>query len=138
MQANGYGRLNYLRNAMYAHRASYVAFIGAIPNKKDVCHTCDNRRCVNPSHLFLGSRYENMQDAKAKGRLSSGEKHSSLLTGLNAPRRKLTPSQVTAIKNALNDGVPVKHIAAIATVTECSIKKIQSGKTWKETNKCAA
>lgn len=52
-----------------AHKAAYEAFIGAVPDGLDVCHTCDIRCCCNPNHLFVGTRKDNMQDASKKGRL---------------------------------------------------------------------
>ena len=77
IKSNGYGRLTANRKSHHAHRFSFSAFKGeAIPRGMDVCHACDNRSCVNPAHLFVGSRLDNMQDAQRKGRLSAGGRHS--------------------------------------------------------------
>jgi hypothetical protein len=55
----------------HIHRISYQIFKGEIPVGKYVCHHCDNRKCCNPDHLWIGSAKENMQDAKRKGRLKN-------------------------------------------------------------------
>jgi len=64
----GYGRMTYEGRSQVAHRLAWIAWKGPIPEGMSVLHSCDNRACVNPDHLWLGTYSDNMKDCWAKGR----------------------------------------------------------------------
>ena len=100
------------------HVFSYKTFIGTIPAGLNVCHTCDNRLCANPMHLFLGTYKDNMQDAKVKGRVAFGEKNGN---------HKLTEKIVLAIRN---DTRSSRKCCSDYNVSQLTVVKIRSKKIW--------
>lgn len=76
LHLRGYGRFRGPSGDM-AHRFSYHCYVGEIPAGMQVCHRCDNPRCVNPDHLFLGTNQDNVTDKVVKGRHPVGEASTS-------------------------------------------------------------
>lgn len=113
----GYGSFFLAGKTRMAHRISYQWANGPIPPHTDICHRCDNPPCVRPEHLFAGSRRDNMQDAKAKGRIASGDGHWSRLRPERVPRgerrgsAKLSNMQVEEIRRLYQPGVRGSQIA---------------------------
>lgn len=76
--SNGYASFHLERgDSGRANRAAWKIFRGEIPRGKFVCHTCDNKGCVNPDHLFLGTPKQNSGDMVAKERQAKGASHGS-------------------------------------------------------------
>lgn len=106
-----------------AHRISYAIHFGAIPDGLCVCHRCDIKICVNPSHLFLGTHADNMRDRDAKGRN---------VRGVASPEAKLTESQVRDIRAMHASGkFSQRALAKQFGVGQPHISSVCRIKTWK-------
>lgn len=112
----GYGRIRINEKIILAHRFSYEIHNGKIPNKMCVCHICDNPKCVNPSHLFLGTQKDNVDDMVNKNRQFS----------------KLTLNQVKEIKKLCCEGkLKQREIAKTFNISRGTISDIYSNKSWR-------
>lgn len=119
----GYGQIKLTgqRRQAYAHRVAYILENGDIPENMIVCHRCDNPKCVNPDHLFLGTQKDNMLDMKQKNRQTNGEKNA---------RAKLTDQDVREIRSLLETGISQRKIASIYGVHQIQVSRIKTGKRW--------
>lgn len=107
---HGYGRLG----PILIHRAAYELYVGPIPKLDLVLHRCDNRKCCNPEHLFIGSHLANTLDGLEKGRIKRFQP------------RKLTDEQVEQIRELLAEGHLQKDIAKLFNVRQSYISRIGS------------
>ncbi len=97
-----------------------------MPDGLYICHTCDNRRCINPKHLFLGTAQDNMNDCIAKGRNRSG----FCIGHLHAKKkrvRKLTDDQVREIRATIYNKEPLNVIANRYGVSMACVSTIRRG-----------
>lgn len=96
---------------------------GPVPKDMSVCHSCDNRRCCNPDHLWLGTHQENIRDMAQKGR-------GARFIGSDHPSAKLGDSDVAIIKTLLRLGVAGIRLAALFEVSMSNISSIKHERTW--------
>lgn len=111
-----YGKLWVGTNEVKAHRFSYELHHGAVPNGLCVLHKCDNPKCVNPVHLFPGTRGDNNRDAATKGRTMHGENHlCAILTehSVREIRMLYVPRKVSFQKLADKYGVKASCIQGV-------------------------
>lgn len=111
---DGYGVIWDGKKMARANRVSYQFFNGNLDDKKMVLHKCNNRLCVNPAHLVLGTHEDNMRDLARSG-VKKGQ------------TSKLTPDQVKKIKTSRDAGVELAKRYGVAPQTICNIKK---GRNW--------
>lgn len=127
-KVRGYGVMNvhrgdratkYVRYTMLrVHRYMYSEFVGPIPNGALVCHRCDNRSCVNPDHLFVGTPADNSRDMVRKGRQARGVRNS---------QSKLTPGDVRAIRAS---PLSLRAIADRYGMSPSQMHRIRAGLSW--------
>lgn len=122
---HGYGRFGINNKTFQAHRVSYEMFYHKIYFKElHVCHTCDNRKCVNPKHLFLGTKQDNVTDCVSKQRHIYGER-SSLA--------KLTLNEVKEIRHKYkNKELTQCELAELYGTTGPNISHIVNYKSWRQ------
>lgn len=114
MSSMGYGRVSLNGDRILAHRASYIIFKGELAAGMEACHECDNRRCVNPAHLFAGTQVDNIKDAAVKGRMG----------------RKLTPAIVREIREFLAQGYQQNAVAAMYGISAGNVNSIVKRRSW--------
>ena len=151
MFSQGYGCFKAAGKMCKAHRIAYTYAKGPIPDGLVVCHACDNKRCVRPDHLFLGTTRDNVLDAKRKGRLASGDRngarlhpekmtrgdkhwshlHPELHQGEMNGRARLTREQVETIRTRYAaGGVSQFALADEYHVAQTTISAVLRRETW--------
>jgi len=140
----GYGKIIYEKKTCIAHRISYEIFIGKFDLSLQVCHKCDNPKCVNPDHLFLGNQKENVEDCIRKNRRNTAkgwfhkpetkllfkDRKRGDVKGEKHPMKKLDNEKIITIKNMYDMGYTQKEIAKQFDVDQSCISYIVRGKRW--------
>lgn len=107
-----------------AHKYSYFLKTGYFPLSKEyVCHKCDNPSCVNPSHLFLGTQFDNMQDMVSKGRNVDAK-------GSKNPNAKVDEEIVFKMRRLYSCGLTGRKIADMFGISQTQTHRILNGENW--------
>ena len=118
----GRGMINAGRRPEYASRVAYMLTRGSIPDGLVVMHSCDNPSCVNPGHLSLGTRQDNMSDSVVKGRMHYGEDNGMA---------KLTQAKAEIIRQEYAAGKgSYRKLARVYGVSRSAISQLVRGETW--------
>jgi hypothetical protein len=135
LRRNGYGQIRCGDKNLYTHRASYEVHFGPIPDGMCVCHRCDNRKCINPAHFFLGTRADNNADRNAKGRQARGAdafRARLPMPGERNGRAKVTEEIVAAIRAST---VSLCKTAEQFGISPTQIARIRKGESWQSSNR---
>lgn len=118
----GYGMTVLNGRRTLAHRAVYELHCGAPPRALHGCHRCDNPICVNPAHIFFGTRADNMQDALKKGRFAVGER---------SPSARYTERQIREAHSLWRAGATIAKSAKATGMRRGDLWAILRGKSWR-------
>lgn len=119
----GYGVISVSNRSVRVHRLAYSLFCGPVSAELYVCHTCDNRRCCNPTHLFIGTATDNNRDRDLKGRHGDvrGERHGAA---------KLTAEDVQEMRRRRQAGETFKAIGLGYGVSAVHARRVCVGTKW--------
>lgn len=127
---NGYGVFAVGRKSRRAHRVSWEIANGPIPAGLLACHRCDNRGCVNPAHLFLGTHSDNARDMADKGRWELPGRPRTIHRGMAHGMARLDDARVRRIREFHRIGLTGLEIAAQFGISNSSVSYIVRREQW--------
>ena len=127
--SKGYGKVRFYKRNRLSHRVAWEIVRGSINDRwLFVCHSCDNRLCCNPNHLFLGTAKDNAMDMARKGRVGR-----SNMPGWMNGNARLNPEDVAEMKRLRSDGHTLASIGKRFGVTSSHVGNIYHGRKWRTT-----
>lgn len=149
ISSDGYGSFLWRGTITKPHRAAYEIYKGAIPPGMVVMHSCDNRACVNPEHLSVGTQKQNVADCIAKCRRNTPVGHkqrpewiakrvaamrargySHCKGGPAHPRAKLTEEQVCLLREMHESGASARTMARTFAISTSAAQMVATNKTY--------
>jgi hypothetical protein len=124
MNDRGYGVIHYGKKRYLASRVSYLLYVGEFDDSLCVLHKCDNPSCINPDHLFLGTRGDNNKDRTKKGR-------GRVAVGIRCSLSKLSEEDVKSIRQKSASGIGDKDLSKVFNTAPSNIYMIKTRRTWK-------
>lgn len=123
----GYGAIKIDGKLKSTHRVSYELYKGKIPDGMLVCHTCDNRKCVNPEHLFIGTYSDNSKDCVRKGRSNINKLVFSRKIYLPPKNKEYSDKLIREVKDFINinKDIPLINVSKIFNVKYQTIRDMR-------------
>lgn len=140
----GYGHFRIGNKMHRAHRLSYELHVGLVPDGMMVLHQCDNRRCVRPDHLYLGTQEDNTRDMIERNRQATGDRVGTRRRMLqtkvlppvtprkrNSGGRRLTEADVIEARRSFAEGAKLRDLAERYGVAISTLSHAITRRTWR-------
>lgn len=130
LDQNGYAPIFRRGRWTKAHRLAWEFSNGKVPSGMNVCHRCDNRACIEPTHLFVGTQSDNMRDCENKGRANHpvGERNN---------KAKLTSEEVLELRRRRAAGESMYRLGKVFGIARQSVRSIILGRHWRHVQEAA-
>lgn len=138
LSTQGYGKTTIRLKHWLAHRLAWFYTFGELSDEICVCHECDVRNCVNPSHLWLGTNQENTTDKVVKGRQATRKKivnakflkNQVCVSGERHGMSRLSNEQIGEIRSLRKSGLKLFELSQKFSVSQGHLSAICNGRAW--------